>query len=260
MHFIYLDESGNTGNNLNDVSQPIFVLGALIVPEQKWLKLEAELGAAIELAFPPPRPDDFEVHGTEIINARGFFRAFPIQKRLDFFKAWLEIAQRNELKFIYRAIAKKRYATWLQATFGSGVSINPHVVAFSLVAQVVNELLRTSPGAPLGMFISDENQQVVGDVEKSIRLLRGDLSSLRLGQIVEKGFFIESDKSLPLQLCDLCTYAARRLEEEKAGVPVKLINQACIPWVRPLIHRGKEAMPDVLAWLESQQKKERPGN
>ena len=37
MHFIYLDESGNTGNNLNDVTQPIFVLGALIVPEEKWL-------------------------------------------------------------------------------------------------------------------------------------------------------------------------------------------------------------------------------
>ena len=123
----------------------------------------------------------------------------------------------------------------------------------------VNELLRVSPGAPLGMFISDENQQVVGDVEKSIRLLRGDQGSLRLAQIIEKGFFIESDKSLPLQLCDLCTYAARRLEEEKAGVPVKLIDQTCIPWVRPLIHRGKEAMPDVLAWLESQQKKERPG-
>jgi hypothetical protein len=172
----------------------------------------------------------------------------------------LEIAQRNELKFIYRAIAKKRFAAWLHATFGSGVTINPHVAAFSLVAQVVNELLRASPGTPLGIFISDENQQVVGDVEKSIRLLRGDQGPLRLAQIIEKGFFIESDKSLPLQLCDLCTYAVRRLEEEKAGVPVKLIDQACIPWVRPLIHRGKEAMPDVLAWLESQQKKERPGN
>ena len=41
MHFIYLDEAGNTGNNLNDASQPIFVLGALLVHEQKWLRLEA---------------------------------------------------------------------------------------------------------------------------------------------------------------------------------------------------------------------------
>lgn len=260
MHFIYLDESGNTGNNLSDTAQPIFVLGALVVPEDKWLKLEAELAAAIDLAFPPPRPDDFEVHATEIINSRGYFRSFPIEKRLFFFQSWLGVANRNGLKFIYRAIEKKRYAVWLQRTFGAGVVINPHVAAFSLVAQMTNELLRTSPGAPLGIFISDENKQVVGDVEKSIQLLRGDRGPLRLAQIIEKGFFIESDKSLLLQLCDLCTYAARRMEETKAGLPTKAIDQACIPWIRPLIHQGKEPLPDVLAWLESQQKKERPGN
>jgi hypothetical protein len=259
MHFIYLDESGNTGNNLNDSAQPIFVLGALIVPEEKWLKLEEELTAAIDRSFPPPRPHDFEVHATEIINPRGYFRSFPIEKRLHFFQSWLGIAHRSGLKFIYRAIEKKRYATWLQRTFGAGVVINPHVAAFSLVAQMANDLLRTSPGAPLGIFISDENKQVMVDVEKSIQVLRGNRGPLHLAQIIEKGFFIESDKSLPLQLCDLCTYTARRMEEAKAGLPTKPIDQNCIPWIKPLIHQGKEPLPDVLAWLESQQKKERPG-
>ena len=28
MHLVYFDESGNSGNNLNDADQPIFVLGA----------------------------------------------------------------------------------------------------------------------------------------------------------------------------------------------------------------------------------------
>lgn len=67
-------------------------------------------------------------------------------------------------------------------------------------------------------------------------------------------------RSLPLQLCDLCTYAVRRLEEQQAGMPVKPLDQTLIPWIRPLIHRGKEPLPDVLAWLESRQKKERPGS
>jgi len=260
MHFIYLDEAGNTGNNLNDAVQPIFVLGALIVPEQKWLKLEAELSAAIDLSFPPPRPDDFEVHGTELINARGYYRNFPIGKRLYFFQSWLGIAQHNELVFFHRAIVKKRYAAWLASTFGAGVNINPHVAAFSLLAQVVDDYLHRLPGAPLGIFISDENKQVVGDVEKSIRLLRGEKGPLRLERIVEKGFFIESDKSLPLQLCDLCTYAVRRMEEAKAGMPVKPLDKDLIPWIRPLIHHGSEPLPDVLVWLQSQQKEERPGN
>lgn len=260
MHFIYLDESGNTGNNLNDATQPIFVLGALVVPEAKWQKLEMELAAAIDLSFPPPRPDDFEVHATEIIHGSGYYRAFPIAKRLYFFQSWLGIAFKNDLKFIYRAIAKKRYAAWLQSTFGAGVIINPHIAAFSLVAQMANEFLRSAPGAPLGIFISDENKQVVGDVEKSIQLLRGDSGPLRLGQFIEKGFFIESHKSLLLQLCDLCVYAARKMEEEKCGMTIKPIDQTGIQWLRPLIHRGKEPLPDVLVWLESQKKKERPGS
>jgi hypothetical protein len=49
------------------------------------------------------------------------------------------------------------------------------------------------------------------------------------------------------------------MEEEKAGLSIKPIDQTIIPWVKPLIHRGAESRPDVLAWLASQQKKERPG-
>ena len=92
MHLIYLDESGNTGNNLQETQQPIFVLASLVVPEQKWLPLETELQAAVDRFFPAPRPDDFEIHANEIINPRGFFRQFPVQQRLDFFQAWMAIA------------------------------------------------------------------------------------------------------------------------------------------------------------------------
>jgi hypothetical protein len=232
------------------------LLASLLVPEQDWQLLEADLQAEVEKFFPAPRPNDFEVHASEIINPRGFFRTFPIKHRLDFFHSWMALAEKHNLKVIYRAIAKKRYARWLLESFGSGVIINPHIAAFLLVAQVLNEYLRSLPGSPLGILISDENKDVMFDVEKSIRLLRGDQGGLRLSQIIEKGFFIRSDKSLPLQLCDLCAFCLRRLEEQKAGVPVKPLDQNCIPWVKPLIHRGAEPLGDVLTWLKQQQNKE----
>ena len=259
MHLIYLDESGNTGNNLQETQQPVFVLAALLVPHKKWLALEADLQAAIEKFFPAPRPEDFEVHANEIINPRGFFRQFPIQHRLDFFKSWLTLAAQHDLKVVYRAIVKKRYARWLLEVFGPGVTINPHIAAFPLVAQVLNDYLRSLPQTPLGILISDENKVVMYDVEKSIRLLRGDRGGLGLSQIIEKGFFIESDKSLPLQLCDLCAFCLRRLEEQKTGLPIKPLDQNCIPWVQPLIHRGAEPLADVLAWLQQQQKRSGQG-
>jgi len=192
MYLIYLDESGNSGVNLQNPQQPIFVLCALVVPEDKWLPIETKLQAGIDRFFPQPRPDDFEVHTNELINPRGFFRSFQVQHRLDFLQDWMRIAERNGLKVIYRAIVKKRLAHWIQNTYGSGVIINPHVVAFPLVAQVINSFLKSEPGSPLGILIADENKDVEYDVEKAIRLLRVDKSHLRLSQIIEKGFFVSS--------------------------------------------------------------------
>ena len=256
MHLIYFDESGNTGTNLNAGQQPIFVLGALIVPETSWLTLETDLQAAIEQFFPAPRPDHFEVHATELHNPRDFCKNIPIAHRLAFRDAWLGIARQHGLKFIYRAIVKKRFQSWLHDTFGGGVAINPHVAAFPLVARAVDNHLHTLPGPPLGMFIADENKDVVRDVEKAHKLLRGADGVLKLARIVEKGFFIDSAGSLPLQLCDLCVYTARRKEEQKAGVPVKPLDASAITHLEPLILRTGESLPDVLAWLTEQQKKD----
>jgi hypothetical protein len=82
---------------------------------------------------------------------------------------------------------------------------------------------------------------------------------LHLDRIIEKGFFIDSKKSLLLQLSDLCAYACRRLEEDNAGMPVKEINRGVIEAVKPLLHRGEESLPDVLAWLEAEQKRSGQG-
>jgi len=261
MHLIYLDESGQTGTNLRDPVKPVFVLGALIVPESVWLALEKDLQAAVDKSFQLPRPPDFEIHATEISNPRnGYFKQHTIAQRLAFRYEWFRLAQQHDLKFVYRAITKKRFLEWSHGNFGTGVAINPHVAAFPLVARVVDDFLKSLPGSPLGIFISDENREVVGDVEKAIRILRGAEGVLKLGQIVEKGFFIESEKSLVLQLCDLCVYTARRKEEKKLGLTVKALDEGGIPLIEPLIHVGDERFRDVNAWLTAEQKKGRPGN
>jgi len=258
MYLVYFDESGNSGTGL-DTAQPLFVLCALVVPEEKWMALERDLQSAIESAFPSPRPADFEIHANELANPRGFFRLFPIAHRLKFRDSLFEVARRHSLRVIYRAIEKKRLQRWVTSTLGAGVTLNPHIAAFPLVARVVNDHLRALPGQPLGIIISDENREVVRDIEKSIRLLRGIEGQLQLSQIVEKGFFIESHKSLPLQLCDLCAYAARKAEEQRLGFTLKPLDTTWVGMVEPLIFRGDERFQDVNAWLIQQQKKERPG-
>ena len=249
MHLVYIDETGNTGTDLHDSQQPIFVLAALIVPETCWQTLEADLEAAIAKCFPELAATGIEIHAADLRSGRGVFNGLPVNDRIALRDEWLRIAQKHKLKLVYRAIVKKRFLSWLVATFGSGVLINPHIAAFSLVARVIDEYLASLSASALGMFISDENKEIVRDVEKSIKVLRGIDGTLRLSRIVEKGFFIDSTKSRPLQLCDVCALIARKKEERKEGLPAKSIDDKSIELIEPLIHRGNESLTDVLAWL-----------
>lgn len=260
MHLVYFDESGNSGLNLNDPEQPLFVLCALIVPEAQWLSVERTLEKTIEEHFPRPRAENFEIHGSELRRGRGAFAHCTVAKRLDFRNALLRIVIQHSLKIVFRRIVKRQYAAWLKKHFGSGVGINPHLAAFPLVARVVDEYLKNLPGSPLGMFVFDENKEVVADVEDSIRLLRGIEGSLKLGQIIEKGFFIDSRKSLVLQLCDICTFTIRKHEEAKErnqpGHPLDVEGYALL---EPFVYKGNEAFSDVMAWLTGQAGKKNSG-
>lgn len=259
MYLIYFDESGNTGSNLDDSQQPIFVLCALAVPEAKWLQVEQDLLAEVEKVFPSPQPSDFEVHATDLISGRRWFKSIPLSNRLAFRDAWLSVAVKHDLRLIYRAIEKRRFKRWVHGEFGSGVAINPHVAAFPLVSRVVDDWLNSLPDSPLGIFISDENKEIVRDVEKSIRVLRGVEGSLRLSRVIEKGFFIDSVKSVILQLCDLYAFTLRKGEEAKLLAKDKPLHSPAVTCLTPIIYRGDEAWQDVLAWICAEEKKKRPG-
>jgi hypothetical protein len=76
---------------------------------------------------------------------------------------------------------------------------------------------------------------------------------------VEKGFFIDSSKSVILQLCDLCALTLRKKEEGKSGFRDNPLHHGGIALLEPLVHRGNEAWQDVLRWISDEKKKKRPG-
>jgi hypothetical protein len=261
MHLIYLDESGNSGTNLADPQQPIFVLGALIVAEHRWKAIEQAVVRQIDTFFEGNVPQDYEIHASEIRGGRGIYKGMDLKKRIAYRDALMQIPVDFGLPFIYRAITKKRFSGWLERTFGKGIFINPHIAAYPLVSQTINTYLRDQGEDTLGILINDENKEVVADIERTTKLLRADPSHLQLDRIIEKTFFIDSRKSPLLQLADLCAFHARKLEESKIGLPDKPVDRGGIERLDPLIHRGNESMPDVLAWLTAQKRRsgEDPG-
>jgi hypothetical protein len=254
VHLIYFDESGNSGNNLGDTEAPVFVLCALCVPADEWQDIETELTNLRSALLPDFASKDLEVHAKDIVNPakKHPFFTQPADLRLKLFEVWMGVAKARKLTVFYKAIVKKRYARWLKDSFDTKVQINPQVAAFVFLAHVINEYLSSRKPRSLGIFISDENREVVTDIEEAIRVLRISRSRLRLSQIVEKGFFIESRKSLLLQLCDLCTFSVRKREEEKIGRRISQTNRSLASLADPLVYRGREATTDAIAWLQKQ--------
>lgn len=256
MYLLYFDESGNSGTNLADPQQPVFVLGALVVPETSWQAVETDLEQTLKSHLPPPLPDNFEMHAGDLRQGTGYFKGtgISVAQRIALRDAWLRVAQKHGLRFIYRAITKSRYERWMKSTFGSNIAINPHLAAFPLVAQVANNYLRNLSKDALGIIISDDNREVVDDIERFLKLLRATSGALRLDRIIEKGFFIDSRKSLLIQLADMCALHARKDEERKIGLPAKSIDDSGITLLKELVHRGEESFPDVIQWLQQVQK------
>jgi hypothetical protein len=258
MHLVYLDESGNSGMNLSDPAQPMFSLCAMIVAEKCWHALEQELMHSLDGRFKNWRStDDFEIHGSDLRTGRGVFKGISVTERIAFQSEWMTIGEGHGIKLICRSIHKRQYATWLNKTFGAGILINPHVAAFALVARCVDNYLASLPEKPLGMLISDDNKEVVADVEKSIKVLRGTAGALKLKQIVEKGFFVDSAKSLPLQLCDLFTLSLRKADERKALSISKPFDDAGIEIANRMRQHDTQHDTNVLQWLTEQHQRKK---
>lgn len=249
---LYVDESGNTGLDLTSAEQPIFTLCAMVLPESKWLSVEQELKAALDARIPAwRRIDGFEVHAADLRIGRGQFSGMSCADRIAFRESWMNVGARHEIKLIHRTVAKAPYGRWLVKTFGSGVMFNPHVIAFSLLARCVDTYLQSLPDKPLGMFISDDNKEIVADVEKVSRVLKDEIGPMRTSQLIEKGFFIDSSKSLPLQLCDLYALSLRKRTERIRGLGnPKRFDDTGITTAESLLHKDQTQDGDVLDWFK----------
>jgi hypothetical protein len=223
------------------------------VPEECWQGLEQDLEAALERRFPAIAASGDEVHASDLRSGHAPFRKGAVSERIALRNEWLTIATTHRLKLIYRSIEKTRYQKWHKDALGVGVVINPYVAAFALVSRVIDDYLANLPEKALGMLIADENKEIVHDIEKSIKVLRGEAGPLRLSQIVEKVFFIDSAKSRILQLCDLCVFSVRKKEEASLGLSIKEGDREGVALIEPLVHRGNEQLIDVLTWLKGQQ-------
>lgn len=252
MNLVYIDESGNTGLNLKDTQQPVFLLAALVLDSSKWFQMEEQFFGILRNHFSADALQQVELHAIDLKAGCRSFKEIAFAERLKIRDKMLELLVEHETPIIYRRIIKARFARFCDENYGPGIKINPYIMALPFVCIEVNHYLHEKGPDELGMLIFDEQKESFVDVERSVRTLRLDSKSiLKTTRLVEKGFFVDSSKSFALQLVDLAAYYIRKYEESLLGHSVSHYDHETFGPIKTLISTGiGSKMPDILEWVK----------
>ncbi|MHC4636915.1 MAG: DUF3800 domain-containing protein [Planctomycetota bacterium] len=164
----------------------------------------------------------------------------------------METLIENKIQVIYRRIIKSRFAEFCEKQYGTGIKVNPYIMALPFICIEVDYYLRQIGQDELGMLIFDEQSETLSDVELSLRTLRLDSSSiLKTTKLIEKGFFVDTSKSYALQLVDLAAYYIRKYEEDKLKFRVSDYDKQTFTKVEKLTSVGVGSnIKDILEWIK----------
>lgn len=223
VHFFYLDESGDTGANLADAQQPIFVLGGVNLRDEGWNATYVALSRAITDYFDGAPPTGFELHGCELLspNGEGPFAGHPIDRRLQLVRGLLSVIEQRKHHVHYLALDKQRLATAL-AVNTSGIpdyASAPYTLAYDYMITEVD--LRVAEGlgqSARGMLIidrKDEHTDAIAEITERRRF--GAPVGCRTKWIAEFSYPLDSKRNLLVQLSDLVILCLRRFFEIEGG-------------------------------------------
>jgi len=247
MHFFYLDESGDTGSNLNDPDQPVMVLGGISVRDEGWNQTQSLLDRRLRNFFGGTIPEGFELHATNLLspNGDGPFAGYSMEERCGLCNTVLDILSDRSHSVHYIALDKQKVRN---ATLGMVVEFNPkrpYLLAFDYLVTFINWQVRNRLGSSArGMIILDRKQQFHAAIEKIMRERRfGGAATHRVKWVVEFSYPVDSVKNPMIQLSDLVVYCIKRFVEVENGYrdywpdDVKNFYAACYSKIRSRVSR-----------------------
>lgn len=271
MHFFYLDESGDTGENLADCSQPVFVLAGLSVADKKWNNTKESLDEIVSDYFKGSVPANFELHATELLSPKGEgpFDGHAIADRLALVRKLLGLLDQLGHYAHFFAIEKSRVAA-NECGFAAHYNAkNPYLVAFDYLITYINWHVKENLGkSARGMLVLDEKPEHHASIESIIHHRRFNVPAVqKVKWIVEFSYPVDSKKNPMIQLSDLVALCVRRFLEielgHKPGTPevVKNFYAECFNNLskriksKSIIERNGKNLEKLTAYLEAIQAK-----
>jgi hypothetical protein len=223
MHFFYLDEAGCNGRDLDNPESPIFVMGCLIVSDEKWNSTNERFREIISDYFDEV-PEDFELHAEELFSPEGDgpFNGHSRERRNGLAIEFLDLLKDNSHHTAYFAIDKAALRDRLPPELRIKDYLDfsaPYLIAFdyqlSLFEWYTKERLGRSARA---MIILDEKDEFEDEIRSIVRYQKYQVpANRRLKWIVEFSYPISSHSNPMVQIADLISYLTKKFLEIENG-------------------------------------------
>lgn len=226
VYFFYVDESGNTGANLDDPQQPIHWLLGLGVTPVALQRAEADLlGIAVRYLRDRAYAPEFEFHGADIYQGELDFASFVPAERIRLYGEILSVIPRHGMSLFCRGIHKVRHRD--RAKSKGYTPDHPQLLGFMYLTEALDEWLnerqpkpdlRGSVGDPeLGLVVADEHRELDRTIVEKFSWWRraGTEHGYRTREIrylVDTVHYVPSRDSWMIQLADCAAYLLSRLE------------------------------------------------
>lgn len=219
MYLSYVDDSGSTGNNLDDDQSQFQVIGGPIIDEQVYPPIESVLAGNIEGLVPQEQWQTFEFHAYHLFHAHKPFDVLGQEKCWKLLAGALDCVRELKLPVLYGAVDKANLKSKIFRT------AKPVDMAFQLYLQALEEWFEAiyDPAKqvnhaswPHSIIIADDSRKDVrSDME---RAFRDTIKKSKAGQwprglglnVFDDLYFGNSKNSTGLQLADMCVYVIAR--------------------------------------------------
>lgn len=253
MLFCYLDESGNTGNRLDDPDQPYHYLVAVMVREDKVSLLSERLD---ELAANAPTTSELvEYHGKELFAGEGPWLGVAPQVRVNEYAKALAVISEVDAHIAHASINKPALAQ-------RGSRRSPHLYALQFLTEKIEDWVRpkTDPLCQLALLVADQNHEVEQYAFNLVRMMHrsggpvGASSGLAKAteHIVDSVYFAPSERSRGIQLADLVAYILNRrnrhMEASNRGRSAQAVEWLEATYIDPRVATWRMRWPSFGGW------------
>lgn len=226
MFLVYLGESGNTGDSLNDPNQGHQVFAGLVVHENQYVAVNGEFNALCRRHFGGPLGSDGtpgSLKPAEVYQGKGFFRSWAPDKRAELIQDCLNILIRREAPVIVTYVDKGQLAQ-AQADGNPAVAdwssppeaiISKFLFALNMymdeaaIADIPPDHIMdaTGPIQDYALVVAESGKSV--KPEYMARFLHSEVE-IPTPIVMEEFCFVGAEQSVCTQLSNICAYFVRR--------------------------------------------------